>query len=83
MILDKYKQRRKLGKGAYGEVLLVENSKGESYALKLISMKSLMKESYLLDYLEGEIDCMKKLNSSYIMKLFNTEEDENYKYLVC
>jgi hypothetical protein len=23
MILDKYKQRRKLGKGAYGEVLLV------------------------------------------------------------
>ena len=83
MILDKYKQRRKLGKGAYGEVLLVENSKGESYALKLISMKSLMKESYLLDYLEGEIDCMKNLNSSYIMKLFNTEEDENYKYLVC
>ena len=46
-------------------------------------MKSLMKESYLLDYLEGEINCMKNLNSPYIMKLYNTEEDENYKYLVC
>ena len=42
-----------------------------------------MKESYLLDYLEGEINCMKNLNSPYIMKLYNTEEDENYKYLVC
>lgn len=38
-------------------------------------MKSLLKESYLLDYLEGEIDCMKNINSPYIMKLFDTEED--------
>ncbi len=53
MILDKYKQRRRLGKGAYGEVLLVENKDGEQFAIKLITMKSLMKESYLLDYLEG------------------------------
>lgn len=51
MILEKFKQRRKLGKGAYGEVLLVEDKQGNLYALKLISMKSLMKESYLLDYL--------------------------------
>lgn len=38
-------------------------------------MKSLMKESYLLDYLEGEIDCMKSLNSPYLMKLIDAEED--------
>jgi serine/threonine protein kinase len=75
MILGKYKNKKKLGKGAYGEVLLVEDNKGQQYALKLITMKSLLKESYLVDYLEGEIECMKSLNSPYIMKLLEAEED--------
>lgn len=43
MILNKYRSKRKLGKGAYGEVLLVEDKNGEQYALKLIAMKNLLK----------------------------------------
>ncbi len=43
MILNKYKSKRKLGKGAYGEVLLVEDKNGELFALKLIGMKNLLK----------------------------------------
>lgn len=43
LILGKYKNKKKLGKGAYGEVLLVEDPLGNSYALKLISLKSLQR----------------------------------------
>ena len=39
MFLNKYKNKRRLGKGAYGDVYLVEDGKGEIYALKLISVK--------------------------------------------
>jgi len=43
MILGKYRSKRKLGKGAYGEVLLVEDNSGIQFALKLISMNALKK----------------------------------------
>ena len=46
-------------------------------------MSSLQKEPYLLDYLEGEIDCMKTMHSDYIMRLIDDDEDEKSKYLLC
>ena len=55
MFLEKYKSKRKLGRGAYGDVYLVEDNKGTSYALKLISVKMIQAEPFLKDYLEGEI----------------------------
>jgi serine/threonine protein kinase len=39
MFLEKYENKRRLGKGAYGDVYLVEDDKGTLYALKLISVK--------------------------------------------
>jgi serine/threonine protein kinase len=39
-------------------------------------------EPHLRDYLDGEIECMKSMNSSYIIRLYDVKEDENYIYLV-
>ena len=36
MFLNKYKNKRRLGKSVLGNVYLVEDSKGELYVLKLI-----------------------------------------------
>ncbi len=55
MFLEKYKNKKKLGKGAYGDVYLVEDLKGTLYALKLMSVKQIEAEPHLREYLEGEI----------------------------
>ena len=55
MFLEKYKNKRRLGKGAYGDVYLVEDDKGAPYALKLISVKMIQAEPHLREYLDGEI----------------------------
>jgi len=47
MFLEKYKNKRRLGRGAYGDVYLVENEKGELFALKLISVKMIEAEPHL------------------------------------
>lgn len=54
IILQKYKNKRRLGKGAYGDVLLVEDLNGKEFAIKMISKKVLKKDPYLEQYLEGE-----------------------------
>ena len=36
-----------------------------------------------MEYLEGEIDCMRSIDSPYIMRLYETREDEAFKYLFC
>jgi serine/threonine protein kinase len=36
MILNKYKIKKRLGRGSFGEVYLVEDRKGSVYALKRI-----------------------------------------------
>ena len=54
MFLDKYKNKRRLGKGAYGDVYLVEDEKnGAQLALKLISVKMIEAEPHLREYLDG------------------------------
>ena len=40
-LLGKYKYIRKLGKGADGDVVLVEDSEGNNSAIKIISKKIL------------------------------------------
>lgn len=47
MFLEKYRNKRRLGKGAYGDVYLVEDEKGAAYALKLISVKMIESEPHL------------------------------------
>lgn len=40
-LLGKYKYIRKLGYGAYGDVVLVEDTQGNNFAIKMISKKIL------------------------------------------
>ena len=47
MFLDKYKNKKRLGKGAYGDVYLVEDEQGTLYALKLIAVKMIVDEPHL------------------------------------
>ena len=47
LILQKYKTKRKLGKGAYGDVLLVEDPDGKELAIKMISKKIIQKDPFL------------------------------------
>ena len=54
VILGKYKNKRKLGKGAYGDVLLVEDPDGSEWAIKMISKKILERDAFMAEYLEGE-----------------------------
>ena len=82
MFLEKYKNKKRLGRGAYGDVCLVENEKGEQFALKLISVKMIEAEPHLQEYLDGEIECMKTLDSPYIIKLYSVEQDNDYYYLL-
>jgi serine/threonine protein kinase len=75
MFFDKYKNKRSLGRGAFGQVYLVEDKEGKEYAMKLISVDAIKKEPYLMEYLDGEIECMKTMDSPYIIKLYDTLRD--------
>lgn len=45
-------------------------------------LKKNLQESSVAN-LEGEIKCMTEMDNKYIMKMYDVEEDENYKYLIC
>jgi len=60
MILGKYETKKRLGKGAFGDVVLAEDKSKIQYAIKMISYKSFAGDNaYLLEYLESEIKCLK------------------------
>ena len=40
MILGKYETKKRLGKGAFGDVILAEDKNKNQYAIKMISFKS-------------------------------------------
>ena len=60
--LGRYINKKKLGKGAFGDVFLVEDSEGgEIMALKMINKKKLEGENEdMIQYLKGEIMVMKQ-----------------------
>ena len=49
--------------------------------MKLIQVKMIKAEPHLREYLDGEIECMKTMNSPQIIKLYDVVEDESYSYL--
>lgn len=51
LILGRYKSQKRLGKGAYGDVLLAEDEKGNQLAIKMVNKEIIEKEPYLTEYL--------------------------------
>ena len=45
VFLEKYTNKKKLGKGAFGDVYLVEDKNGDLYALKMIEKSKLEGEN--------------------------------------
>jgi serine/threonine protein kinase len=82
--LGKYISKRKLGKGAFGDVFLVEDGDGGAqWALKVIDRKKMVGENeHLVDYLNGEIACMKDMEYDYIVELKEFLSDDDYYYMV-
>ena len=65
-----YNEIKILGKGQFGEVLLVKNRKNEYYALKKINIKELNNED--IDYCKNEIKILSQFNNDYITKIHDS-----------
>lgn len=82
-LLDRYKEERPLGKGAFGEVVLVKNKNDELFAIKKLNKKMLKDDSPFLEYLYGEIACMEELKvCPLVVRLEEKEITNDYIYLL-
>ena len=54
MIFYRYKNKRKLGRGPYGDVVLADDPQGKEVAIKLISKQLIEMDPYMQEYLEAE-----------------------------
>jgi serine/threonine protein kinase len=83
IFLEKYVNKKKLGKGAFGDVFLVEDPSQQLFALKVIDKKKLEGDNEeMIEYLKGEVECMKKMNHKYLTKLHDFLKDDDYYYMV-
>ena len=72
---------RVLGKGTFGEVVLVnKRDTNESFAMKVIS-KSNLRSKQDLNFLLREIKILKKIQHPNILRLFQVFESEKKVYL--
>ena len=52
-------------------------------ALKMIDRKKIEGENEdMVEYLQGEIDCMKEMNCPHLVKLYDFEKDEDNYYML-
>lgn len=83
IFMDKYTNKKKLGKGAYGDVFLVEDPSKELFALKVIDKKKLEGDNEdMFEYLVGEVEVMKAMNFKHLTKLVEFLKDDNNYYMV-
>lgn len=66
-----------MGKGAFGDVFLVENSKKELFALKVIDKAKMSGDNEdMIEYLKGEKKVMEKMDHRNLVKLYDFKEDD-------
>ena len=71
-----YKNKKKLGKGAFGDVFLVEDGNKELFALKVIDKKKMSGDNQdMIEYLKDEKSVMQNMNHKNLVKLFDFKED--------
>ena len=50
LILGKYKCLKRIGRGAYSHIYLIEDEKGDQLAIKMVNKEIIEKEPYLTEY---------------------------------
>ncbi|GAO49028.1 Serine/threonine-protein kinase orb6 [Saitoella complicata NRRL Y-17804] len=80
--LDDFHTVKVIGKGAFGEVRLVQKvDTGKIYAMKTL-LKSEMFKKDQLAHVRAERDVLAESNSEWVVQLFYSFQDVNYLYLI-
>uniref|UniRef100_A0A7S1M0H6 Protein kinase domain-containing protein n=2 Tax=Neobodo designis TaxID=312471 RepID=A0A7S1M0H6_NEODS len=65
---------RKLGKGAFGNVMLARAATGQEYAVKILS-KSRLRKLGAISKVQAEIEILKKLQHPHVMRVYAVFDD--------
>ncbi|KFX92060.1 hypothetical protein V495_03995 [Pseudogymnoascus sp. VKM F-4514 (FW-929)] len=79
---DNYKTLKIIGKGAFGEVKLVQKKQdGRVYAMKSLVKTEMFKKDQLA-HVRAERDILAESDSPWVVKLFTTFQDSNFLYML-
>ncbi|KAJ3134256.1 Serine/threonine-protein kinase [Physocladia obscura] len=83
MTASDFSTLRVIGKGAFGEVRLVQKSdSGKIYAMKTLKKSEMLKKSQLA-HVKAERDVLaESTNTPWVVQLFYSFQDSNYLYLI-
>lgn len=77
-----YKTLKIIGKGAFGEVKLVQKKvDGRVYAMKSLVKTEMFKRDQLA-HVRAERDILAESDSPWVVKLFTTFQDQNFLYML-
>ncbi|TEB35718.1 kinase-like protein [Coprinellus micaceus] len=80
--LNDFKTVKVIGRGAFGEVRLVQKADtGKIYAMKLLRKNEMLKKDQLA-HVRAERDVLAESNSPWVVQLFYSFQDPIYLYLV-
>ncbi|EJD01242.1 AGC/NDR protein kinase [Fomitiporia mediterranea MF3/22] len=80
--LDDFRTVKVIGKGAFGEVRLVQKTDtGKIYAMKTLKKDEMLKKDQLA-HVRAERDVLAESNSPWVVQLFYSFQDAAYLYLI-
>jgi len=80
--LDDFRTVKVIGKGAFGEVRLVQKTdSGKIYAMKTLQKTEMLKRDQLA-HVRAERDVLAESNSHWVVQLFYSFQDSAYLYLI-
>ncbi|PPQ77748.1 hypothetical protein CVT25_011183 [Psilocybe cyanescens] len=80
--LDDFRTVKVIGKGAFGEVRLVQKADtGKIYAMKLLKKDEMLKKDQLA-HVRAERDVLAESNSPWVVQLFYSFQDASHLYLI-
>ncbi|RDB22790.1 Serine/threonine-protein kinase CBK1 [Hypsizygus marmoreus] len=80
--LDDFRTVKVIGKGAFGEVRLVQKTDtGKIYAMKTLKKEEMLKKDQLA-HVRAERDVLAESDSPWVVQLFYSFQDPSYLYLI-
>jgi protein-serine/threonine kinase len=80
--LEDFRTVKVIGKGAFGEVRLVQKADtGKIYAMKTLKKNEMFKKDQLA-HVRAERDVLAESNSAWVVQLYYSFQDSQYLYLV-